>query len=162
MRHLKPSPDYATVSSCDNFIKSISLHIIGGVTMADPIFDEIKRLHHEMNKAFDNFFKRPSMRLLKEDSKNLIRRPLSMLLQPITDVIMKGNEIIARFDMPGIDKKDIDLKVTEDYLEVKAERRTSGRVSKKGIVSEESSFKSYYRIYVSNYWWLQRTNSGSV
>lgn len=113
--------------------------------MLDP-FDEIRKFQKEMNKMFDGFFSRPSVRLLKEDSKELIRKPLSRLMQPITDVSMNGNIITARFDMPGIDKKDIDLRVTEDYLEVKAEKKENSKVKNKNVYTETSSFKKYYRI----------------
>ena len=113
--------------------------------MLDPV-DEIRKFHKEMNKLFDVFFSRPSVRLLKEDGKNLIRKPLSKLMQPITDVSMKGNIIIAKFHMPGIDKKDINIKVTEDYVEIKAQRRESSKVKNKNVYSESSLFKSYYRI----------------
>ena len=115
------------------------------VTMLDPV-DEIKKFHKEMNKLFESFFSRPSVRLLKEDGKNLVRKPLSRLMQPITDVSMNGNNIIARFNMPGIDKKDIDLKVTEDYVEVKAQRKGNSKIKNKNVYSESSFFKSYYRI----------------
>ncbi|MBU2639277.1 MAG: Hsp20/alpha crystallin family protein [Nanoarchaeota archaeon] len=113
--------------------------------MLDPI-DEIRKFHKEMNKLFEGFFSRPSVRLLKEDGKELMRKPLSKLMQPITDVSMKGNDIVARFDMPGMDKKDIILKITEDYIEVRAERKTSSSVKKKGIYQAMSSSKRYYRI----------------
>ena len=113
--------------------------------MLDPI-DEIRKFHKEMNKLVNQFFSRPSVRLLKEDSKELIRKPLSKLMQPITDVSLKGSDIVARFDMPGMDKKDIILKATEDYLEVRAERKTSSSVKKKGMYKEMSSSRRYYRI----------------
>ncbi len=113
--------------------------------MLDPV-DEIKKFHKEMNKLVNQFFSRPSIRLLKEDGKELIRKPLSRLMQPITDVSMTGNLITARFDMLGIDKKDIQLKVTEDYLEVKAEKKNASKIEKKGFYKEESSYKRYYRI----------------
>ena len=113
--------------------------------MLDPV-DEIRKFQKEMNKMFDGFFSRPSVRLLKEDGKELIRKPLSRLMQPITDVSMNGSIITARFDMPGIDKKDIDLKVTEDYLEVRAEKKESSKVKNKNVYTETSSFKKYYRI----------------
>lgn len=113
--------------------------------MLDPV-DEIRKFHKEMNKLFDSFFSRPSIRLLKEDGKELVRRPLSRLIQPITDVSMNGNIITARFNMPGIDRKDISLKITEDYVEVKAQKRESSKVKNKNVYSESSFFKSYYRI----------------
>lgn len=113
--------------------------------MLDPV-DEIRKFHKEMNKLFDSFFSRPSIRLLKEDGKELVRRPLSRLIQPITDVSMNGNIITARFNMSGIDRKDISLKITEDYVEVKAQKRESSKVKNKNVYSESSFFKSYYRI----------------
>jgi HSP20 family protein len=113
--------------------------------MLDPV-DEIRKFHKEMNKLFDGFFSRPSVKLLKEDGKNLARKPLSKLMQPVTNIIMKNNLITAKFDMPGIDKKDIELKVTEDYLEVKANKQFVKKIKKKNFVSESKSSSNYYRI----------------
>ncbi|MAG52685.1 MAG: hypothetical protein CMH62_01850 [Nanoarchaeota archaeon] len=113
--------------------------------MLDP-FDEIRKFHKEMNKLVNQFFSRPSVRLLKEDGKNLVRKPLHKIMQPISSVSMKGNTITAVFDMPGINKKDIDLTVTEDYLEVKVKNKSSSKTKKKNVSIVESAVRSYYRI----------------
>jgi HSP20 family protein len=113
--------------------------------MLDPV-DEIRKFHKEVNKLFDGFFSRPSVKLLKEDGKHIIRKPLSRLLRPLTDISMKGNLITAKFHIPGINKKDINLKVTEDYLEIKAENKKEKKIKKKNFVSQSSSFNKYYRI----------------
>ncbi|MCD6111107.1 MAG: Hsp20/alpha crystallin family protein [Thermoplasmata archaeon] len=49
----------------------------------------------------------------------------SSILEPLTDVMEDEDKIIITFELPGVEKKDIDLEATEDTLVLKAER--SGR-----------------------------------
>lgn len=44
------------------------------------------------------------------------------VLEPLTDVMEDEEKVIITFELPGVDKKDIDLEVTEDSLVLKAER----------------------------------------
>jgi len=38
--------------------------------------------------------------------------------EPLTDVIEERNQIAATLELPGVDKKDIDIRVTENELEI--------------------------------------------
>lgn len=38
--------------------------------------------------------------------------------EPLTDVIEEKTEIAATLEIPGVDKKDIDIRVTEDQIEI--------------------------------------------
>ena len=65
------------------------------------------------------------------------RRPLSDLKE--TDL-----ELIASMEMPGIEKEDIELKVTEDYMEVKAEKKQEKKEEEKGYFRTERSYRGFY------------------
>lgn len=114
--------------------------------MWEEPFDEIRKFQKEMNKLFENFFERPSIKLLKEEGKSIIKKPLQLIKEPLTNIEEKDNKLIARIDIPGVDKKDIKLKVTEDYIEIKAESKSEKKVKKKGFLKEEKGYRSYYRI----------------
>lgn len=62
-----------------------------------------------------------------------------------TDVRETDKEVIAAFDMPGIDKKDIELNVTEDTLSVRAEKKHEVKKEEKGYFHQERSYAGFYR-----------------
>jgi len=53
--------------------------------------------------------------------------------EPLGEIFVKGDKVLARLEMPGVDKKDVLLNVTPSYLEVKAEKK------------QKNSFISFYR-----------------
>ena len=64
---------------------------------------------------------------------------------PDTDIIDNGDSFSIKIDMPGVDKKDIKLKVTEDRIIVKAEKSSERERSAEGIYAKERSSLGYYR-----------------
>ena len=101
----------------------------------DP-FEEMRRFKKEM----DNMFERVFNRELRLPYKDLSIR------QPLSNIIEKGNDIIITLEIPGVDKKDIVLNITEDCVEVKAEKKEEFKLEKKGMHRYEGSYKGYQRI----------------
>ena len=90
------------------------------------IFDEMEEMFERMNRLVDSFTPRIS---LDEDYR-----------EPETEIHETDKEIIVTMELPGVDKKDIDLKVTEDQIVVKAEHK------------EEETEKETYRKIYSNFY----------
>ncbi len=90
------------------------------------IFDEFEEMFDRMTRMFDNF-----------SSESFIDHEYR---EPETEIHDTDNEIIVTMELPGIDKKDIDLKVTEDQLMVKAEHK------------EEEKEQGYYRKLQSKFY----------
>ncbi|MCD6464524.1 Hsp20/alpha crystallin family protein [Candidatus Woesearchaeota archaeon] len=69
--------------------------------------------------------------------------PLSQgFREPETEMVETDNEIIVTMELPGVNKEDIDLKVTEDLITVKVEE-------KQEVKTETSFRKSYKGFYKS-------------
>src|SRR5437870_9903853 len=45
--------------------------------------------------------------------------------EPLVDVIDKGSEFVVRAELPGVAKEDVDLTVTPDGIEIRAETNRS-------------------------------------
>lgn len=82
-----------------------------------------------MEKAFSSF---PSISIPKTPEASC-------------DVIDEGNQFRVKMDMPGIQKKDINLNVTDNSLEVSAEHKEESEEKKKNYLKKERSHVSYYR-----------------
>jgi HSP20 family protein len=54
-------------------------------------------------------------------------------------------EIIATAEMPGLEKKDIKINVTEDMLEISTETKQEEKKEEKGYIYRERRSGSYYR-----------------
>lgn len=103
----------------------------------DP-FEDLRRVHEEM----DRLFGRVSRPLL---GKNKELAPFKAARTPISGIKETGKSIIANIELPGIPKENIELNVTEDSIEIKAQKKEEAEVKKKGAYSYQSSASQFYR-----------------
>ena len=89
----------------------------------------IENLRKDMEKAFSSF---PSVSMPK-------------MPEASCDVIDEGNQFRVKMDIPGVQKKDIKLNVTDNSLEVSAEHKEESEEKKKNYLRKERSNVSYYR-----------------
>lgn len=104
------------------------------------IFDEMRRLQHEMDKVFQSFYQTPKKLIGAGKGKELAKR------EPASDIIETDKEVTAKIELPGIEKKDVELNVTENSIEVKAEKKQETKEEKKGFYRQERSYSQFYRI----------------
>ena len=102
----------------------------------DP-FEEMKKFRKEIEKTFEEFYKKPVFKAIK--------RPL--MREPLTDVIETETSVVAKVELPGVDKKDIDLKITENMLGIKAEKKHEAEVKRKGFFRQERSYAGFQRAF---------------
>ncbi|MEM4336610.1 MAG: Hsp20/alpha crystallin family protein [Candidatus Woesearchaeota archaeon] len=96
----------------------------------DP-FEEMRRMQEEMNRIF--------YKPLLLGTKELTVRT------PVTDIKETEKSVIATFELPGADKKDIELNVTDDYVEVKVKKKQELEKKTKTEYRYEASAQQYYR-----------------
>ncbi len=106
-------------------------------------WDEFRRFEEIMNRMFEEFSGRPRRRLLASGERGEIAP--AVYREPFTDVIETEKEIIATAELPGLEKQDININVTEDRLEISAETKHEEKKEEKGYVYRERSSGSYYR-----------------
>jgi len=105
--------------------------------MFEDFIDEMRRFQRELNRSFGEFWDRDDIKALPFRSNSL--------RTPLTDLEETDKEVIARFDVPGVEKKDIQLNVTSNRIEVKVEKKQEAKVEKKGMYKEERSYRGFYR-----------------
>ena len=94
----------------------------------DP-FDELDRMHEEMDRVFGHFFAGPKRQMIGHKGKNAVM-PKQGFRSPMCHLQETENNLIATFEIPGVEKGDIDLLIDDDHLEVKVE----SKVEKKEFV----------------------------
>jgi HSP20 family protein len=110
--------------------------------MVEP-WDDL-RFEEMMNRMFENFWGRPTSRRLLSSGERGAVVP-SDYREPFIDVMEKDKEIIATAEMPGLEKKDIKINVTEDMLVISAETKQEEKKEEKGYIYRERRSGSYYR-----------------
>jgi HSP20 family protein len=102
----------------------------------DP-FEEMKKFRKEIEKTFEDFYRKP---VFKGEKRPLMKEPLA-------DIIETGAEVIAKLELPGVEKRDIDLKITDNMLGVKAEKKHEAEIKKKGYFRQERSYAGFQRAF---------------
>ncbi len=110
---------------------------------------DIRNVFEETEKIFDNFFGDFGNNIIpsiKKSGDELDK--ISRFRQPLTDLKEKENEYVAVIEIPGIDKKDIELKISDSQLEVKVEKKSETKVSseEEGFIGSERVYSGFYRL----------------
>jgi len=63
----------------------------------------------------------------------------------ICDLEDEGSRFVAKVDLPGVNKKDVELNITENSVEISAEHKEEAEEKKKNYLQKERSTVSYYR-----------------
>lgn len=93
----------------------------------DP-FEYFRRLHHEMERAF----------ALPWDEHIAVRPAAANIYETETAVI-------AEFELPGVDKKEIKVQITPSEVELRVERKEEKEEKAKRFYRHEARAASFYR-----------------
>ncbi len=108
-------------------------------------WDDFRRFEEIMNRMFEEFRGRPGRRRLLPSGERGSAVVPAEYREPFIDVIETDKEVIATAEMPGLEKQDIKINVSEDRLEISAETKHEEKKEEKGYVYRERRSGSYYR-----------------
>ena len=111
----------------------------------DP-FEEINRMHEEMDKIFSKYFwDAPAHRpLIGHKGSDIV--PTRGTRTPRCNLQETESQMIATFELPGVNKGDIELIVDDDHIELKVESKQEKKNKKKdsySYMSQSTSFQRY-------------------
>jgi HSP20 family protein len=109
--------------------------------MLDP-FDEIRRMHEEIDKMFYRAFRGGTEPQL-EGGREVA--PYKGTRVPVADCCETESAVLANIELPGVDKKDIHLHIGDNAIEVKVDKKTESEVKEKGTHKYERSTRQFYR-----------------
>ncbi|AKV00782.1 Small heat shock protein [Labilithrix luteola] len=64
---------------------------------------------------------------------------------PAVDVTMQGNKLVVRADLPGVEKDDVRLSVTDDAIVLEGERKSESESTEGDVYQSERSYGSFMR-----------------
>lgn len=103
------------------------------------------RPFEEMDRLFDQFLRRNWMRPWHLDWPAFPELALPELKAPKVDVLDRDSEVVVKAEIPGVDKKDIDISVGDDSVIIKGETRKEEKEEKGDYYRCEISHGSFSR-----------------
>ncbi|MCX8195180.1 MAG: Hsp20/alpha crystallin family protein [Candidatus Micrarchaeota archaeon] len=113
------------------------------------IWSRMKRMQEEMDRIFSDFFTEPKPSgwlLPAAGSKSLPALHEEMALSRAkADLYETEKEIVAKFDLPGAEKQDINVEIEGGSLKVQVEKKAEKTEKRKGAFIAERSYAGYFR-----------------
>lgn len=98
----------------------------------------------EIEKLFEEAWKRPFslfgslMPRLKTETE---------VIAPAVDIYEEGDDLVLKAELPGLNKDDIEVKVTDDYITISGEKKKEEKVEEKNYYRYERSYGSFSRTF---------------
>jgi HSP20 family protein len=112
-----------------------------GVTRWRP-FGEMARLEREMEEVFDDFFGRRLRPFWRERWWPSRTGGISV---PAVDLYEEADEIVAKVELPGMVKDDIQVNISDHLLTIKGEKKKEEEIKEEEYYRSERSHGSFTR-----------------
>ena len=101
-------------------------------------FEDMDRWFDNVRRTFeDRFWGGPLARWTGSDAP---------AREPLVDLIDKGSEYVVRAEVPGVSKEDVDLTVTQDGIEIRAQTKRSREEDEKDYYYSERTYQALQRV----------------
>jgi HSP20 family protein len=110
----------------------------------------IESLRREVDRIFEDFdrdFWRAPLRRSFQDIEPVLRRGLSWGASPAIDIVDKNEAYQVVAELPGMDEKNVEVKLVNGSLTIKGEKRDEKEEKKKDYYLHERSFGSFERSF---------------
>jgi HSP20 family protein len=120
--------------------------------------DELKRLQMRMNRLMEDLGLSDLESRYADEMQRMQKRISEMMeeastgpvagniFMPLADVRETEDAVVVTMDLPGVDKKDVDITVSGDDLRVAAERKAEVEMSEKDYHKRERAYSRFERI----------------
>lgn len=105
-------------------------------------FSEMARWEQEMERMFDDFFGR-RLRPIR-DERGWPSRGVGVSV-PVVDLYEEKDEIVAKVELPGMGKEDIQVNITDHLLTIKGEKKKEQEIKEEDYYRSERAFGSFTR-----------------
>src|SRR5258708_24170026 len=98
-------------------------------------FRGVSTLQDQINRVFNDVFERPG------EESNLTS------WAPAVDIFESEHELVVKADLPDIDPKDLDIRVENNILTIRGERKRESKVSEDKYMRVERTYGSFSRSF---------------
>ncbi|MBI4654044.1 MAG: Hsp20/alpha crystallin family protein [Nitrospirae bacterium] len=97
-----------------------------------------------MEEMFEDFFRRPLGRPWWPSLPQLFK---GMEPTPSVDIFEEGDDVVVKTELPGMEKDDVDVNLTENAITISGEKKKEEKVEKKDYYHFERSYGSFSRTF---------------
>ncbi|ACI21448.1 MULTISPECIES: Hsp20/alpha crystallin family protein [Thermodesulfovibrio] len=97
---------------------------------------EIEEIRKEMDRLFEEFLS-PVRRRRAVTTEGVI--------SPNVDIFERGREVVIQVELPGVNKDEVDLTITDDRLIIKGEIKKPEGISEDDYILNERSYGPFSR-----------------
>ena len=120
--------------------------------------DEIRKLQKRMNRLMEDLGLTDLESKYLEEMQRMQKRISDIMeevettgmqgdiMTPLADVRETDDAVVVTMDLPGVDKQDVDIAITDDELRVAAERKTETEVTEKDYHKQERTYRMFERM----------------
>ena len=108
-------------------------------------FESLRREVDRLFEEFDRGSWRLPFRRSAFDADPFWRRELTLAATPAVDIVEKDNAYEISAELPGLDEKNIEVKVSNGTLTIRGEKQEDKEEKKKGYYLRERHFGSFER-----------------
>jgi len=105
----------------------------------------LARIHDEINRLFDDFFKEFSMPGF-DFYGDMTPVATGEWLKPTLDIAETDKEYTISVELPGVSEKDINLELIDDTLKISGEKKQEKEEKEKNYYSMERSYGAFQRV----------------
>lgn len=104
-------------------------------------FRDLLSLQDRMNRLFDESY-RSTQRGTSDDEW-----ALGGSWAPAVDIYEQGNDIVLKAELPGVDPKDVDIRLENNVLSLRGQRKLEGEVKRENYHRVERSYGAFSRSF---------------
>ena len=107
-------------------------------------------LRHQVDRLFDEFdrdFWAAPFRRSTFDLEPFWRRQFIGATVPAVDIVEKDNAFEVKADLPGLDEKNVEVKLTDGMLTIKGEKQEEKEEKKKDFYLHERQYGAFERSF---------------
>ena len=107
-------------------------------------FTDVSRWERDMDRMMEDFFGRRARPWWPE---NWFRRGEMDVSAPALDVFEDKDDVVIKAELPGIDKENIEVNLTDNMLTIKGEKKKEAEVKEENYYRCERSYGSFVRTF---------------
>ncbi len=100
----------------------------------------------EMERLVEDVFRRP-FSLLSPSWFPRLKMPAMEEVSPSVDIYEDGDDVVVKSELPGFEKDNIDISLTDDSMTISGEKKKEDKVEKKNYYRLERSYGSFSRSF---------------
>ena len=110
----------------------------------DPL-SQFRRLSEQMDRWFDTMGVGRTNNRMAGMNDNPWARNAANMWAPELETFLRDDQFVVRMDLPGLNKEDVNVEVTDDAIVIHGERQQTHEEDRDGYFRSERSYGRFYR-----------------